>query len=274
LSGQVAWIDLVTGAHGSIVARPRIAVHGRLGTGVVAGSRAAALAHLEQALDDAAFYRGRRTAFDRRQSRDLVAHPLDLQALWPVLDGEIPLVLEAHRASDLLALAELATRREIRITIIGGTQAPRVADALAEAGIAVIVQPSNNLPGNLDQLGADLDAAARLHAAGVTVGIAVLGEAHNVRNAKQEAGIAIAYGLPRSAALTAVTLAIAEAYGMQNDYGSLVAGKVADFVVWSDDPFELSSWPDAVWVRGKSAPLTSRQTRLRDRYRDLSKFSP
>jgi imidazolonepropionase-like amidohydrolase len=271
ISGQVAWIDLVTGDHAGIVARPRVAVQAQLGQSF-GGSRAAAFARLEEAFDDAAFFGKRRPAYDRRQSRDLVAHPRDLQALLPILAGDIPLVVSAHRASDLLALAEFAQRRGIHLTIVGGTQAWKVADRLAAADVTVIVQPSENLPGGFDRLGARLDNAALLHAAGVRVGIAVLGEAHNVRNVAQEAGIAVANGLPADAALTAVTLEIARAYGMQDDYGTLSVGKVANVVAWDGDPFELSNVPTQVWIRGAAIPMRSRQTELRDRYLDLSRY--
>lgn len=272
LSGQVAWIDLVAGDHRTIVARPSVAIAGRMSTSVVHDSRAAAFSLLERAFSDAKFYRGRTAAFDRRQSRDLVTHPDDLAALFPVLDGSTPLVVHADRASDILALVQLAKDEGLSLTITGGAQAPAVADVLADAGVVVVVQPSRNLPGNLDRLGAGLDNAARLHAAGVDVAIAALGSAHNARNMAQEVGIALANGLPREAAVPAVTLTVARAYGMDADYGSLEAGKVANFVVWRGDPFELSVVPQAVIIRGTPVPMTSRQTELRERYRDLSQF--
>ncbi len=271
VSGQVAWIDLAAGDHTGIVAKPRIAVHAHLGQ-TFGGSRAATLAQLSETLDDADFFDKRRAAYDRRQSRDLVAHPRDLEALVPVLRGQIPLVVEAHRASDLLALVDLAKDRGIRIVVVGATQGHAVADALAKASITAIVQPSENLPGNLDRLGARRDNAAKLHAAGVRVGIAVLDEAHNVRNVSQEAGIAIAHGLPRAAALSAVTHNLAIAYGMDADYGTITAGKVANLAAYDDDPFELKNVPTQVWIRGRTLSMRSRQTRLRDRYMDLSRF--
>ncbi|MEX1365648.1 MAG: amidohydrolase family protein [Nannocystaceae bacterium] len=271
LSGQVAWIDLLAGEHRTIVSAPRIAAAGVLGP-ALAGSRAATFARLLEVLDDARLYGERRTAFDRRQTRDLAAHRLDLEALGPVLDGTVPLVVHADRASDLLALAQLAEQTDLRIAVVGGAQAWKVAEALASAKISVIVQPSTNLPEGMDQLGSRLDNAALLHAAGVRVGIAVIGDAHNARNATQEAGIAVAYGLPPEVALSAVTLELARIYGMDAHYGSIEAGKVANLVVWDGDPFELSQWPQQVYVRGQAIPMRSRQTLLRDRYRDLSRF--
>jgi imidazolonepropionase-like amidohydrolase len=271
-SGQVAWIDLVQGDHLQIVARPRVAAHARLGQSIE-GSRAAALATLEETFLDARFWQSRRTAYDRRQSRDLVAHPRDLEALLPVLDGTVPLVVSAERTSDLLALVQLRERLKLsHLTIVGAGQGFKIADALARPEITVIVQPSENLPGSLDRLGARFDNAALLHAAGVRVGIGVLDEAHNVRNMAQEAGIAIAYGLPREAAVSAVTHNVAVGYGMSEHYGTIAAGKVANLVAWSGDPFELAHVPTKVWIRGAEIPMTSRQTELRDRYLDLSRF--
>ncbi|MEM9454889.1 MAG: amidohydrolase family protein [Myxococcota bacterium] len=271
LSGQVAWIDLVAGDYRTIVSRPRIAISGQLGQ-QVAGSRAASFAALERALDDARFYRDRRAAYDRRQTRELGAHRLDLEALEPVLDGTTPLVVHAHRASDLMALADLATRSGLRVVVVGAAQGWKVAETLAAAKIAVVVQPSANLPRSFDELGARRDSAARLHEAGVRVGIAVLDDEHNVRNLGQEAGIAVAHGLPPQIALGAVTLELARIYGMDDHYGSIAVGKVANLAVWAGDPFELSQVPTQVYIRGRAIPMRSRQTLLRDRYRDLRRF--
>lgn len=270
-AGRIAWIDLVAGDHRRLVAAEGVGMRASLGQ-IVDGSRAATLQRMREVFDDAGFYRTRRGAYDRRQSRDLAAHRLDLEALVPVLDRRIPLVVSAHRASDLLALVELADDLKLDVVAIGGTQAWQVADELARAKVPVIVQPSQNLPGSYDMIGARLDNAALLAQAGVEVGIAVLGEAHNVRNVTQEAGIAIAHGLPREKAVSAITLNIARAYGMDAHYGSIAAGKVANLVVWDGDPFELSQRPSAVWIRGKPITMRSRQTDLRDRYRDLQHF--
>jgi imidazolonepropionase-like amidohydrolase len=270
-AGRVAWIDLVAGDHRRLVAAEGVGMRASLGQ-IVDGSRAATLQRMREVLDDAAFYRTRRGAYDRRQSRDLAAHRLDLEALVPVLDRRTPFVVSAHRASDLLALVELAEELRLDVVAVGGTQAWQVADELARAKVPVLLQPSQNLPGSYDMIGARLDNAALLAAAGVDVGIAVLGESHNVRNVTQEAGIAIAHGLPREKALSAITLTIARAYGMDAHYGSIAAGKVANLVVWDGDPFELSQRPSAVWIRGKPITMRSRQTELRERYRDLKHF--
>jgi imidazolonepropionase-like amidohydrolase len=272
LSGGVAWIDLIPGAHASIVAASGVAVVGNLGRSHD-GSRAAALAQLRRTFEDARWYRQNERNYERNQAQPLSAHPFDLRALWPVLDKKIPLVVRAHRASDLLALIELAAELGIELTIVGASEGWKVAAELAAADVTLIIQPSDNLPGNFDTLGARLDNAKLLHEAGVRVAIAHF-DSHNVRNVTQEAGLAVANGLPHAAALTAVTLNVARAYGMEDQYGTLAVGKIANLVVWDgDDPFELSCWAQEVWIRGRKLDMSSRQTQLRDRYMDLDAFA-
>lgn len=264
VSGQVAWIDLVHGDTRTIVADDEVAMRVNLGQ-TVAGSRAATWLRLQELFADAEFYRTHRAAYDRAQSRDLSAHRLDLEALAPYVAGQAPLVIGADRITDLRLLVALA-KGGAKVVALGGTQAWRIADELAAAKIPVVVQPSQNLPESMDEMGARLDNAALLAAAGVEVGIAVFGDAHNPRNVTQEAGLAISYGLDPELALAAITAVPARAYGMDAHYGTIAPGKVANLVVWDGDPFELSQRPRAVWIRGRAIPMRSRQTELRDRY--------
>lgn len=265
ISGQVTWIDLVHGDHAGMVTKAKIAVDGRLGQSY-AGSRAASIQLLTRTFEDAKWLRKNQKAYDKGQSRELVAHPEDLQALYPVLDGKTPLTLHLNRASDILAAIELKRRYKLDLVILGCAEGWRVAQVLADSKTPVIVMPSSNLPGSFDTLGARMDNAALMHAAGVEVSLGELGEAHNVRNIKQEAGIAVANGLDHEAALTAITLNIARAYNMDADYGSVEVGKVANLVIWDHDPFELDSFPEQVIIRGQAIEMKSRQSLLRDRY--------
>jgi imidazolonepropionase-like amidohydrolase len=263
VSGQVAWADLVYGDR-DMVASSNIAMRMQLGQ-AVEGSRAATWLRINELFDDVEFYRTHSAAHDRNQSRDLMAHRLDLEALAPYVAGRGPFIVAASRTSDLRLLIQLA-KRGMKVVALGGTQAWKIADELAAAKIPVIVQPSQNLPGTLDEMGARLDNAALLAAAGVELGIAVIGDAHNPRNVTQEAGLAISYGLDPDVALAAITAVPAKVYGMDAHYGTIAAGKVANLVVWNGDPFELSERPVAVWIRGRQIEMRSRQTELRDRY--------
>ncbi|MBK8261385.1 MAG: amidohydrolase family protein [Nannocystis sp.] len=270
IAGQVAWIDLVHGDRSQMLVRPRLALAGSLGQ-VIGGSRAATLSRLRELLADARFYRQRKGAHERGQLRQLAAHPRDLEALAPVLERRAVLTLSAQRESDILAALDLAREEGLRIAIVGGAEAWKLAPRLAEAKVPVILQPSENLPGSLDTLSARLDNAALLAAAGAEVVIGVLGSPHNLRNIRQEAGIAVANGLEWERALTAVSLGVARAYGMDQTHGSVRPGKVANVVVWDRDPFELAAAPQQVYIRGRAIPMVSRQTLLRERYRDVGR---
>ena len=94
-------------------------------------------------------------------------------------------------------------------------------------------------------------------------------DTHNSRDLRQQAGNAVSYGLTWDQALRAVTLAPAEIFGVADRYGSLEAGKVANVVVWSGDPFEFSTGVEHVFIRGKDIPLTSRQRDLFERYKTI-----
>ena len=273
LSGLVSWIDLLAGDHVGIVAARGIAVRGAIGS-ELDGSRATSLERLRRVLTDARWLAANRDRHDRRELRDLAAHPMDLGALIPVLNGTIPLIVWADRASDILAMLDIAKEFKIRIAIEGGAEAWKTARQLARAGVPVLLTPTRNLPQQFDGLGARLDAASLLAEAGVPLAIIDEEGTHNARNIGQEAGIAVANGLEWEQALSAVTLGVARAYGMGDFYGSVEPGKIANLVVWDGDPFELSTAAKRVFIRGREIPLVSRQTLLRDRYLDLSKYRP
>src|SRR5690606_12391666 len=175
-------------------------------------------------------------------------------------------VFSVDRAADILQVLALAKRHGMRPVIAGGAEAWRVAEALAAAKVPVLLDALDNLPGNFDRLGATLENAARLHAAGVTIAFSQRGDAtHNARKVRQLAGVAVANGLPWDAALAALTRNPAEVFG-QADRGRIAVGQLADLVLWSGDPLEVTSWAEQVWIAGKPQPMRSRQTELLERY--------
>jgi imidazolonepropionase-like amidohydrolase len=99
--------------------------------------------------------------------------------------------------------------------------------------------------------------------------ISTLGEPHNVRTLAQEAGNAVAWGLPYADAVRAITSHVTEAFGLEG--GQVAPGQVADLVLWNGDPLEVSSRPLGMWLGGKQVPLTSRQHALFEKYRTLAR---
>jgi imidazolonepropionase-like amidohydrolase len=240
---------------------------GEYGAALSGGTRTAAWLTLRNALDEALDYREHKGDFERGMRRDYVHSMNDLEALQGVVNGNTPMIVGVDRASDIEVLIELVNEYGISAIISGGSEAWMLASELAAAGIAVIVGPTANLPGNFDRINARLGSASVLINAGVKVAIAD-GDAqtHNARNLTQSAGNAVALGLDWDVALRAITLSPAEIYGMAATTGSIEPGKAADIVIWPADPLELTNYPEQVFINGEAIPMVSRQTLLRDRY--------
>lgn len=243
------------------------AVLGEAGSARAGGARGAAIHQLREALQDARDYSMNRGAWASGARRDYALSRLDLEALVPVLNGTVPLVVAVHRASDILAALRVKEEFGLRMILSGALEGWMVADRIRDAAVPVIVDPMTNLPG-FESLGATLENAARLHAAGVTVVISSF-DTSNARNLKQAAGNAVAHGLPHEVALRAVTLTPAEIWGIEGSFGSIEVGKDADIVVWSGDPFELDTQAEHVFIEGIEIPRESRQIDLFHRYRTV-----
>ncbi|MBT8399265.1 MAG: amidohydrolase family protein [Rhodothermia bacterium] len=231
------------------------------------GSLAGVFSRLRTLFRDAQQYRDNESEYDANRLRELSASKADLEALLPLFDGELPLLLTANRRSDIEAALRLSEEFEFRLLLRGGKEAWTVAPKLAQAGVAVILDPLENIP-TYDGLQTRLDNAAILSSAGVSVSFTV-SEEYNPRLLKQQAGNAVAYGMSWDDALRAVTINPAEAFSLDSILGSIEQGKKADLVVWSGEPFELSSYPEMVMIAGQEASIRSRQTLLMERYRDM-----
>ncbi len=191
-------------------------------------------------------------------------------ALDKLFAGDLSLFVEVERKADILHAIALKDRFGIDIVIGYGAEAWMVADELAEAGIPVVLDPTRALPEDFDTLANTGKAAARLHEAGVKIAF-LPPDTHNSRLVVQNAGNAVAMGLPWDAAVDAITKNPADIFGIGDSYGTLAPGMDADVVVWDGDPLELMTSPDAVFIRGEQVPLVSRQTKLRDRYQEITR---
>lgn len=271
IAGQGLAFDLVGDNIGEMAIRSPIAMFGSVGENehdAGGGARGGMFMRLREALEDARVWNRNPQAFERGETRQFSVSRLDLAALQPVLRGEMPLVLEAHRASDIQTAIRIAQEYDLKLIISGGTEGWMVADDLARARVPVLVKVLRNLPESFESLGARYDNAALLRRAGVQVAITT-GETYKAFNIRQEAGNAVAYGLPYEEALRAVTLYPAQIFGVADRYGTLEPGKVANVVVWDGDPLELLTRVDQVIIRGQQVPMVSRETLLRDRYMNL-----
>lgn len=233
---------------------------GAAGSELSGSSRAAQWMLLDQMVAEA---RGRIAA----DSPHALLTPAGRATLARYLAGTGRIVVRVDRAADIRQLLRWARREQVRIAIAGGAEAWRVAPQLAEAAVPVFVDALSNLPASFDQIGATLENAARLHAAGVPVAFSQDGDAsHNARKIRQLAGNAVANGLPWDAALAGLTRVPAQAFGVADRIGSIAVGQQADLVLWEGDPLDVGHYAERMWLGGRTVPMRSRQTELRDRY--------
>jgi|HubBroStandDraft_4_1064222.scaffolds.fasta_scaffold23035_2 imidazolonepropionase-like amidohydrolase len=270
LSGLSAFVDLAGDTVAQSVVRPELAELARVDEPAAqesSGTRGGMWLMLRTALEDARFYGAHRAQYDANGARSLSLPRASLEALLPVLRGEEPLVVTAHRASDIAVVLKLADDFKLRIVLEGAAEAWLVADDLARRQIPVVLDPLEDLPARFDRLRARPDNATLLWKAGVPVILSTF-SAHQVRLLWQRAGNAVREGMDHDDAIRAVTEAPADAFRLTG-YGRLEPGAVGNVVVWDGDPLQASTRVEHVFVRGREEPLETRQSLLLKRYRTL-----
>ncbi|WP_114954295.1 amidohydrolase family protein [Sphingosinicella terrae] len=229
------------------------------------GARGAALTSLRAILADVRDFARRRAAYDRGETRDYLLSRADLEALVPVVERRMKLLVSVNRASDIRDALAFAREERVGIILEGVAEGWRVAAEIAAAGVPVLLTPVDNLPASFEALGATLDNARLLQRAGVLVGFQGNGN-HRERELRYNAGNAVAAGLAWEQGLAAVTINPARIFGLDDRVGSIEPGKEADLVIWNGDPLDTLGRPSAIFIRGEAQPMRSRQTELRDRY--------
>ena len=223
------------------------------------GSRAFTLQTLINKLDE------HQTKASKEAKKDDAKPSAEDKIMAKVLKGDMPLLISVSRASDIVELIKVKQQFGVNIVLNGAQDAVVVKDRIAKAGIPVIISAMDNLPGSFDSLHASLNNAGILERAGVKVLLTVGGDAsHNVYQLRYDAGNAVSYGMSQQGALKAMTSNVADVFGI--NAGSLEVGKVADVVMWSNDPFELSSHVNKMFINGVEVSTESRQDKLRERY--------
>ena len=191
-------------------------------------------------------------------------HPRDVKALFKLINNNLPLIISTHRASDILKLIELKEKYNLNLIIKGAQDASLVASKIAESNTPLIINPINNIPGSFDELASNIQMASRLEREGIDL-MFNTPRSHNFHLVRQGAGVAVANGMSYEAAISAITSTPAKVFNIEKR-GEIKSGYFADIVIWDADPLEPSSMPEYVFINGKSIDLTSRSSRLRDRY--------
>jgi imidazolonepropionase-like amidohydrolase len=276
VSGQAAMITLVDGMPSDMVLKTPIAMVAQIQNSQDAGvgARGELLVRLRELIEDTRAFMKNRAAYEKNETRNYIATRLDLEAMIPVVEGRLPLLIVADKATDIDAALRIAKENGLKIMIGGGAEAWLVADKLAAAHVPVLTGAMNNIPTSFSQLSQVQENAGLLRKAGVqviVVGNAGDGdeETFNVRNIKQEAGNAVSYGMSWDDALRSVTLTPAEVFGVADRIGSLQPGRDGNVVIWSGDPFEFSTVAEHVYVKGHEYTAPDRQQLLTERYKHL-----
>ena len=219
---------------------------------------------LDQFFEDARRYQRAKAAGGSDFHTDL-----KLEAMVPVLEGKLPVVIRADRERTIREAIQFARKQKIRMVLQHADEAWKVAAELKSANIAVTLGPTQRLPDDEDDpYDKPFTTPGELLKAGVKFAFGTFGPTASMhpRNLPYQAATAVAFGLPYEEALKAVTINAAEILGVADQVGSIEKGKLADLMVTDGDPLEAKTQVKQVFIQGKSVDLDSKHYRLYQKY--------
>jgi imidazolonepropionase-like amidohydrolase len=197
---------------------------------------------------------------------------LEMEALAPVVSGKIPVIFITSNEVTIRNALELIKEYKLRGIIRAGSGILKYADRIAKENIPIIWAGTSNIPSRWEPHDMNYHTAAVLAEKGIQFtfdpGGYGLGN-RNVRDIFMPAAISVAHGLPEEKALEALTINAARILGIEDEVGSLEVGKIANVVIWSGSPIQGRSRVERVIIEGKLIPMTSFQTRLYDKFKNI-----
>ena len=163
---------------------------------------------------------------------------MKLEAMIPVMKGELPLKCHAHRSDDILTSIRIAKEFGLKMTMDHCTDGAVIADELAEEGLPAFVGPSLGSKTKIELMSKSFTTPAKLHAAGVPISIITDAPVIPLQYLPMCAGLAVKGGLPLEEAWKAITINPANQTGIGDRVGSLEPGKDGDVVIWTADPLQ------------------------------------
>jgi len=194
---------------------------------------------------------------------------LKLEAMLPVLEGKLPLLIRAQKAKTIHEAVAFAEKYKVRMILEEAPEAWKVAAELKAHNIPVVLPPTLRLPDEEDDpYDKTFSIPDELLKSGVKFAFATFGPGaeQNPRNLPYEAAAAVPFGLPQQEALKAITLYAAQIWGAGDDLGSIDKGKWADLIVTDGDPLEIRTQIKQVFIKGVAVDLDNRQHRLYEKY--------
>ncbi len=212
----------------------------------------------------------------RRASDPKLPRDVRFDGMLSVMPGESdspgktqkPVLISAQDVDQITSAVTWAAERKLQAVIIGGRDAPLCSELLKTNNVSVVVLGTHVFPRRDDS---PYDSAftlpLQLEQAGITWCLANSDETAHQRTLPDQAATAVAYGLDGERAVAAITLSVAQIFGLSDRIGSLEAGKAATLFICSSDVLEVSSNPTHAWIDGKLVDLSNKQTKLYDKYR-------
>jgi imidazolonepropionase-like amidohydrolase len=224
--------------------------------------------NLKKIRDAFAEARAYKKAKAAEQQKGVPYHATDSrwEAMIPVLEKSVPVFVNANEIKQIQAAVQWATDEEVKLVIVGGRDAWRVADLLKAKEVPVIYGPIHSTPNRRwEAYDTPFTGPMKLHQAGVRFCIADF-DAANARNLPYQAATAAAYGLPKDEALKAITLYPAQIFGVADRVGSLEVGKDATLFVSNGDPLEIKTQVEQLFIQGRKIDLGNKHRALYEKY--------
>ena len=230
--------------------------------------REKALKELAEAFREARAYMQAKRA---EQQKNVPYHNVDLrwEAMIPVLEGKVPVVVTATEVQQIQAAVAWAQQENVKVIIRGAHDAWRVTDLLKKHNVPVLAGAMHRLPmRRFEKYDEPFTLPKKLYEAGIPFAIISADEAPHERNLPYQAAQAAAYGLPKEEALKAITLYPAQIFGVADRIGSLEVGKDATLIVTTGDPLEIVTQVEMEFIQGRKVDLTSKHTMLYEKYKE------
>ena len=221
------------------------------------------------------FERARRYAQAREHedasSRD---RDLKLEALVPVVKGELPLLIHADRERDIKNAIEFCEKQKVKMILASGVDSYKIADVLAKKNIPVILGPTQELPSSDDEpYDVRNTTPGVLQKAGVKFALATFNSSDS-RTLPYEIGNAVSYGLSWDDAIKAITVSPAQIFGLADQLGTLEVGKTANLFITTGDPLEIRTQVKYLFINGQPTSLENRHHQLYEKWRGRPRPAP
>jgi imidazolonepropionase-like amidohydrolase len=194
------------------------------------------------------------------------ARDVKLEAMAPVIRGELPLLVFADTAREIRDSVEFCDKQKVKMILAGGTEAWKVKDLLRSKEVPVVLRPTLGEPPEEDSpYDRMLTQPEELREAGVKVAFASFDNSF-ARRMGQQAANAVAHGLPHDEGLKGVTLYPAQIFGLDSQLGTVEPGKIANLIVTNGDPLDVTTEVRYLFIQGQLTSTDNKQKALYEKY--------